>query len=110
MKSHTIESLVPNSYFTEQVYLEDKYIILSPDIPVTRELIDRLKKWNYLQIYCEGDCVVHPHKAVLKNVGESGVLLDKVIQEKEKYEGVMTYYFNLISFMDEYIKLNYYDR
>ena len=53
MKGIPLSSLVPGTYFDEPVYLDANYILLTPDSPVTPELVKRLQKWKYLQV-CDG--------------------------------------------------------
>ncbi|HVO40660.1 MAG TPA: HD-GYP domain-containing protein [Spirochaetia bacterium] len=54
MKSIPLSSLVPNTYFDQPVYLDKGFILLTPDSPVTPELIARLRKWKYEQVFTDG--------------------------------------------------------
>lgn len=54
MKSIPLSSLVPNTYFDQPVYLDKGFILLTPDSPVTPELVARLRKWKYDQVYTDG--------------------------------------------------------
>lgn len=54
MKSIPLSSLVPSTYFDQPVCLDKNYILLTPDSPVTPELVKRLQKWKYLQIFSDG--------------------------------------------------------
>jgi HD-GYP domain-containing protein (c-di-GMP phosphodiesterase class II) len=36
------------------VYLDARYILLTPDTPVTSELVQRLKRWKYTQVLTDG--------------------------------------------------------
>ena len=54
MDSISVDSLAPGTYFDAPVYLEKGFILLSPDSPVTQELIQRLRKWEYAIVYTEG--------------------------------------------------------
>ncbi len=54
MNKVSIGSLKPDSYIDKPVYLDEQYILLSPDVAVSSELIDRLQKWNYQEIQTDG--------------------------------------------------------
>ena len=50
----SVDTLIPGLYFNAPVYLEKNYVLISQHNPVTRELIDRLKKWRYDTVYTRG--------------------------------------------------------
>lgn len=50
-----IKELTPGKFFSQPLYLDKNFILLSPDISVSQELISRLKKWNFLELYCAGE-------------------------------------------------------
>jgi HD-GYP domain-containing protein (c-di-GMP phosphodiesterase class II) len=54
MKSIPLSGLVPSTYFDQPVYLDKSYILLTPDSPVTPELVKRLQKWKYQQVFTDG--------------------------------------------------------
>ncbi len=54
MKGMSLSELVPNTYFDQPVYLDNGFLLLTPDSSVTPELIKRLQKWKYTQVYCDG--------------------------------------------------------
>jgi HD-GYP domain-containing protein (c-di-GMP phosphodiesterase class II) len=54
MKSTPLSSLAPSTYFDQPVCLDKGYILLTPDSPVTPELVKRLQKWRYLQVFTDG--------------------------------------------------------
>jgi HD-GYP domain-containing protein (c-di-GMP phosphodiesterase class II) len=54
MNGIPLSGLVPGTYFDEPVYLDTSYILLTPDSPVTPELVKRLQKWKYQQVSTDG--------------------------------------------------------
>jgi HD-GYP domain-containing protein (c-di-GMP phosphodiesterase class II) len=54
MKGIPLSTLVSNTYFDEPVYLDKSYILLTPDSPVAPELVRRLQKWKYSQVFTDG--------------------------------------------------------
>ncbi|HDQ14216.1 MAG TPA: HD-GYP domain-containing protein [Sediminispirochaeta sp.] len=86
MKKVTVAQLKENSYIDAPVYLDEKFILTSPEIPLKPELIQRLKKWNYQYVFTDGLPTDSP-PASTDNVVTSGEsLLDQDIKEKEANE------------------------
>ena len=54
MNKVSIGSLKSDSYINQPVYLDEKYILLSPDVAISKELIERLQKWNYQEVRTDG--------------------------------------------------------
>ena len=54
MNKVSIGSLKSDSYINQPVYLDEKYILLSPDVAISSELIKRLQKWNYKEVQTDG--------------------------------------------------------
>lgn len=60
MKEVLIQTLSPGKYFSTQTYLDSKYILLSPEVPINEELINRLQRWDFTYVYTEGEIVDTP--------------------------------------------------
>ena len=54
MKGVPLNELVPNTYFDQPVFLDKGFILLTPDSPVATELVARLRKWKYTEVFTEG--------------------------------------------------------
>ncbi len=54
MQKVSVQQLKENMYIDAPVYLEENYILLSPETPVRQPLIDRLIRWNYEYVLTEG--------------------------------------------------------
>lgn len=54
MKKVLVDNLPDNSYISQPVYLDEKFIILSPEIPVQEDLKKRLKDWEYQEVFTDG--------------------------------------------------------
>jgi len=57
MNSVPLKDLINDSYFSAPVYLDEKYILLTPETPVTNALINRLAEWEFRQVLTEGAVV-----------------------------------------------------
>ncbi len=54
MNKVSLGNLKIDSYINQPVYLDEKYILLSPDISISKEMINRLEKWEYKEIKTDG--------------------------------------------------------
>ncbi len=54
MKGVSLSELVPHTYLDQPVYLDSGFMLLTPDSPVTAELIKRLQKWKYTEVFTDG--------------------------------------------------------
>jgi HD-GYP domain-containing protein (c-di-GMP phosphodiesterase class II) len=101
MNSIRVDSLLPNMNFTEPVFLDEKYILLAPDITVDEALIERLKKWNYDTLH-GGGVVTGKTETVREEKHETiEYTLDEDIKEKSDQELIVRFYFDLLNFTKE---------
>jgi HD-GYP domain-containing protein (c-di-GMP phosphodiesterase class II) len=103
MKNISVIGLTPNFYFSAPVFLEKDYILLTPEMPVTQSLLDRLRKWNYTFIFSEGDSSGKPGDGKENIIPKNEGILDKTIQQDEINERIVSFYSELIVFMDGFI-------
>ncbi len=87
MKSISTSSLEPQLYIDQPVYLDDGYILLTPDIPVTKRLIERLNTWYFGKVYSDGMPVDAPP---LDGSGKVGVL-DATMKENEALQNAIDF-------------------
>jgi HD-GYP domain-containing protein (c-di-GMP phosphodiesterase class II) len=102
MKNISVTSLSPNSYFAAPVFLESDYIILTPEIPVSNELINRLKKWNYTYIFSDNENINYKKEVLEGAFNSNEGSLDKIVAHDEKKERFSTFYDDLVRFMDSF--------
>ncbi len=104
MKSIEVTKLIPGSYFSAPVYLDKDYILLTTDTPVTMELITRLKRWNYKNVFTEGEQIEKP-EYMLSKKEENLSTIEEDINEKQKSEEARNFYFTLIDFTKQMFEL-----
>ncbi len=96
MNGIAVTALHANGYFDEAVFLDEKYILLTPDSPVTDELIRRLKKWKYTQVFTGGKAKDVP--SYLSGADHSSIAsqtLDQDIHEREDMTQARKFYSEL---------------
>ncbi len=86
------KSLKVGMYFEAPVFLDENYILLTPDIPVTDALIKNLQSWGFQELSTEGSPVGReaPAKSAVNVV--KGATLDQDIKDKEGLGRAQTFY------------------
>jgi HD-GYP domain-containing protein (c-di-GMP phosphodiesterase class II) len=102
MKSYLVKEIKPDSFFSKIVYLDKKFVLTTPEIPFSDELISSLVKWSFNSVFSEGD----PHKEYVstespanKSVNVSQTVLSQQ-PDNEKLEKAKTYYVNFLLFVE----------
>lgn len=98
MQSFNISTLKPGTYFDAPVYLDKDYVILSPDTPLSEEIIKRLKRWGFTQVFSEGKQVDAPSYNSKDNAVSSTAVLEENIQDSEKIQAARKFYYEYIDF------------
>ena len=55
MKKYVIEDVPVGSFFSEPVLLEKQFILASPEMPFTREILKALIDWDFKEVYSTGE-------------------------------------------------------
>ncbi|AHC14793.1 HD-GYP domain-containing protein [Salinispira pacifica] len=55
MNDFLLSQIEEGKYFNLGAFLDDNYILLSPETPVDQPLLDRLQRWGYNYVYSNGD-------------------------------------------------------
>jgi HD-GYP domain-containing protein (c-di-GMP phosphodiesterase class II) len=113
MNSVSVANLPVGSYIDKPVYLDEKFVLLSPDIPITEELQKRLQIWSYSKVYTDGTPVESPpeYAPALSSEGDSGngsaakAALDIDYKEKEYMDEVQRFFHSMTAFLSEVFEL-----
>lgn len=68
MTKIAISQLFEGCYVSQEAFLDEKFILLSPEIPVSQILIDRLTRWNFKYVHTDGEIADGP-SSTTANVG-----------------------------------------
>jgi HD-GYP domain-containing protein (c-di-GMP phosphodiesterase class II) len=101
MKDVPVSSLAAGTYYNEPVYLDGSYILLTPDSPVTPELLKRLQKWKYAQVSTEGkpkDVPGYLSRATAGNVAPQTI--DEDLEQSAQHEAAQKFHAELTVFVD----------
>lgn len=80
MNTFNVTDLPDGYYFTEDVYLDKKFLLLTPGVQITESFKKELRDWEFLKVYSEG------HTAEQAIVHSQVSLKDAVIEETEGKE------------------------
>jgi len=87
MKSYVIGDIPKNSYFTKTVYLDESFVIAAPEMPFSEELFKYLEKWNFREVYSDGEPLENylPDEAKGEVSGEIHGITTQADGEKIRY-------------------------
>ncbi|MDR3342112.1 MAG: HD-GYP domain-containing protein [Treponema sp.] len=84
MKDYSINEIAVGSLFSDVVYLDQQFILATPEILFSKELIKTLGEWEFRAVYSEGE----PQKPVVSIDGDAVV----VSEEGDKLKQAETFY------------------
>lgn len=111
MKSIPVGTLKSGSQFTNTAWLDEGYILLTPDVPVSDSLINRLKLWGYREIFSpEGAAVQTSEVASDLEPEFTPGSLQNDLDDAKNIELTQKFYVSLMEFthkiFDLYLKKN----
>jgi HD-GYP domain-containing protein (c-di-GMP phosphodiesterase class II) len=105
MNEYLVETLEPGKYFSRQVFLDDRYILLSPETPFSEELKNRLNKWGYHHIYSQGQVTENAPQSGGSGGGDAEadaplVAYDQGLKDNEHLKEARSFYTDLAGFVE----------
>ena len=73
MKTIAVSELEAGQRFSQPVYIDDESLFVPEGIAVKERDIERLRKWNIDQVYCEGEPISDDPQAAFNAFFPSGV-------------------------------------
>lgn len=55
MKNYSLQDIPPDSYFSKTVYLDSRFILVTPEMPFSPRLSEALREWEFREVYSEGE-------------------------------------------------------
>lgn len=102
MKSIAHRDLRPNGFFTKPLFLDKGFVLLSPETPISQEMVNRLAKWGFREVFTEGDLVENIVNVEDEGGAEqdSGIIVAEGAGDKEVLASMQGYLEGYISFVD----------
>lgn len=91
MKAVPIRELPVGSYVDSAVFLDQNFILLAPDIPVSDALIRRLATWEFNHVYTDGGVLAAPPPELNSSVQSNGALSADLKEEEYRKETLSLY-------------------
>jgi len=104
MKEISVLELKEGTYFDSPVYLDEAFILVSPDTPLTDELIRRLKNWGYEIVLSDGALSDAPAYISSGAANSASSVLDMDIRDKQEIVDAKKLYYALVNFTLESFK------
>jgi putative nucleotidyltransferase with HDIG domain len=104
MNEISVSELQEGNYFDSPVYLDEAFVLLSPDTPITEELIQRLKDWGYEKVFCDGKLSEAPAYISSGAATTASSVLDMDIKDKQDIVDAKKLYYALVNFTLESFK------
>lgn len=99
MKKVPVKNLKEDSYFSDSVYLDGRFILLTPDTPVTKELISRLIKWGFREVGTDGESQKKAPPLLTEKKESLSDLVIEAGKEQENLKRVQEVYSQTVHFM-----------
>jgi HD-GYP domain-containing protein (c-di-GMP phosphodiesterase class II) len=103
MEQMLVHSLSPGKYFDKQVYLDDRYILLSPETPFSEQLQKRLLRWGFEYVLTDGQPVDTSSTAPGAEAAEEAPLIsvEEGAREGEILKEVQSSYADALNFTEK---------
>lgn len=96
--------LTDGVYVSQEAFLDEKYILLSPEIPVDQQFLDRLSRWNFDYLYTDGEISDEPtHGGGVLAGGDDAPLaaIDQGRRDVREMQEAHKHYEELIHFTEQ---------
>lgn len=104
MNGVPVKDLKPDDYYSAPVFLDDDYILLTPETPVTKQLVTALQEWDFRQVRSEG---IPGERLEVQTAAESEgpeakvVAVGTVIADSERLERIRSFYEDFVAWVEE---------
>ncbi len=118
MNSVTVHNLPVGSYIDKPVYLDENFILLTPDIPITEEMKQRLTSWGMTKVFTDGTPIESPPELTTSQDNGNGQtatahMFESTEKEKIEWQETLEIYESMCGFLtevfDRYIKKENFD-
>ncbi|HUW70433.1 MAG TPA: HD-GYP domain-containing protein [bacterium] len=104
MNAIPFKELVPDTYYSSPVFLDETYILLTPETPVTAALINRLAEWEIRELYSDGylinDDAIAPDAVEEEADSENHPITSQTAGDKENLDKVNIFYEQFLKYVD----------
>lgn len=104
MNAIPFKDLAPDTYFSEPVFIDDTYILLTPETPLTASLINRLAEWEIRELFTAGVQLNGEAEAVAPEAEEADAegrpVTSQTAGDKENLDKVSQFYEQFLKYVE----------
>ncbi|OHD76962.1 MAG: phosphohydrolase [Spirochaetes bacterium RIFOXYC1_FULL_54_7] len=105
MTAIPLKDLKADTYYNAPVYIDDAYIILTPETPLTLSLIHRLAEWEIREVFTNGtiidsDAEVAPPAAAEESADDEKPTTTKAAGDRENLSKVSVFYDQFLKYVE----------
>jgi HD-GYP domain-containing protein (c-di-GMP phosphodiesterase class II) len=102
MNRISVKDLVANGYMTAPAFLDSKFILLTPETPISPTLIRNLLEWDYREVLSDGDV----QESQVAQAGqaeeqEAQGLVANAVEDAQKLSKVQDFYKKFTSYVED---------
>jgi HD-GYP domain-containing protein (c-di-GMP phosphodiesterase class II) len=104
IKNFPVKNIPPDSFFSQVVYLDSRFVLAAPEMPFTQEMIRTLQEWEFNEVFSAGEprenYAAAPEEAEAGDeLGDAAFLSDgdKIKKAEEFYSAFQKYVENLFT-------------
>lgn len=102
MNEIDLQGTQPGQYFTEPVFLDEKYVLLSPETPLPEDLVERIREWGFRSLFSRGEATDQVPDAAAELAGEAPLLgYQTDLKEREHLRESRELYHTVLAFTEE---------
>ncbi len=103
MNELELKNVNPGGYFTAPVYLDEKYVLLSPETPLPEELLTRIQEWGFRSLLTEGEVTDQaPDSSGAELAGEAPLLSYQTdLKEQERLREAREFYHRMLQYTEQ---------
>ncbi|HAP44363.1 MAG: phosphohydrolase [Spirochaetes bacterium GWD1_61_31] len=106
MNKIPIRDLKADGFFDKPVFIDESYIILTPETPVTQSLINRLIQWEMRELYSEGqlsesETIAPSPEATPDEAEEAKPLISSGDNDREQLHRIKAFYEQFRDYVDK---------
>jgi HD-GYP domain-containing protein (c-di-GMP phosphodiesterase class II) len=104
IKKFPVKDIQPDSFFSQVVYLDSRFVLAAPEMPFTREMMRSLQEWEFNEVFSAGE--PRENYAAPAEAAETGGEItetaflsdgDKIKKAEEFYSAFQKYVENLFT-------------
>jgi len=101
MNKLLVQGITDGKYFTQPVFLDSKYVLLSPETPFDATLKKRLDEWGFHHMWSDGHPTDTP-VASIETADEAPLLaLEEGVKEQEQLRETQKFYTDTLSYTEK---------